>query len=593
MTSRRFRALIVVGAGLFAVAASGDALAQQARWVFLHDKGVPAEALDAALTSQRATFAPRALARRLRTRGGLGLDARDLPVHPAYLAALRATGARIRTASGWLNAVSLEGTPAQLALVARMPFVKQVRPLGHGRRLGAPQGAPQDDPYGASKQHLAMIGAVGLHSCGLTGKGVTVGVLDTGFSLAHKALTGVQVAAKRDFVNKDDVVENEAGDPKGQHDHGTMILSLLAGKETGAFSGAAPDVKVILAKIDDLASDKPIEDDWWVAGLQWAEKQGADLVTTSIGFCTSPCSPAQLDGKTEATSKAAAVAAANGVILVAAAGNMGPKATTVMAPADAVGVIAVGSVDLSGKVAGDSGRGPTYDKRTKPDVMGPGVGVTAVSPNSTTAYTKINGTSVATPLVAGVMALLLQARPGTTAAEMLKLLTSTATKASAPGDTYGWGVVDGLKAAGLHCSCQDQDGDGHFAASCGGKDCDDSNKAVHPGAKELCNGVDDDCDGSKGADEKDADGDGYLKCKDDCDDANKAVNPLASEVCGDGADNDCDGEADPAAICDAGGGDEGGCAVSAATRARLGTLALPLCLVLGLLFARWHRRTVK
>jgi Putative metal-binding motif len=114
---------------------------------------------------------------------------------------------------------------------------------------------------------------------------------------------------------------------------------------------------------------------------------------------------------------------------------------------------------------------------------------------------------------------------------------------------------------------------------------------VHPGAKELCNGVDDDCDGSKGADEKDADGDGYLKCKDDCDDANKAVNPLASEVCGDGADNDCDGEADPAEICDAGGGDEGGCAVSAAKGARLGALALPLALALALLLA--HRRTVK
>jgi len=450
------KALTAVCAGLVAAAASGDTRAQQARWVYLQDKGVPAQELEAALALRRGELDPRALARRVRVRGDRGIDARDLPVHPAYLAALRATGARIRTASGWLNAVSLEGTPAQLAAVALMPFVKQVRPLGHGRRFGA----PQSDPHGASQEHLAMIGAVGLHSCGLTGKGVVVGVLDTGFTLAHKALAHVHVVAQRDFVNKDDVVKDEPGDPQGQHDHGTLILSALAGRDTGAFSGAAPDVDVILAKIDDLASDKPIEDDWWVAGLQWAETQGADMVTTSIGFCTSPCSPTQLDGKTEATSKAAAVAVANGLILVAAAGNMGPKSTTVMAPADAVGVIAVGSVDLGAVVAADSGRGPTHDKRTKPDVMAPGLGVTVVDPGSTTAYTTVNGTSVATPLVAGVMALLLQAKPTTTAAEMLKLLTSTASRASSPDNSYGWGVVDGLKAAGLDSSCQDLDGGG-------------------------------------------------------------------------------------------------------------------------------------
>ena len=96
--------------------------------------------------------------------------------------------------------------------------------------------------------------------------------------------------------------------------------------------------------------------------------------------------------------------------------------------------------------------------------------------------------------------------------------------------------------------CCDVDDDGYFSADCGGPDCDDSDPAVHPGAAEVLNGVDDDCDDEidEGTDAYDDDGDGFSEDDGDCDDTNPDVSPDADEICGNGLDDDCDGDADGA-----------------------------------------------
>jgi serine protease AprX len=113
---------------------------------------------------------------------------------------------------------------------------------------------------------------------------VVVGVQDSGFSLDHAALAGVHVVAARDFLNDDDIVADEPGDPNGQHDHGTMILSLLAGDDPGATWAPRPGVSVILAKTEDSSVEEPFEEDRFVEGLEWIESMGADLFTTSLGY---------------------------------------------------------------------------------------------------------------------------------------------------------------------------------------------------------------------------------------------------------------------------------------------------------------------
>ncbi|MFZ6186152.1 S8 family serine peptidase, partial [Nannocystis pusilla] len=277
---------------------------------------------------------------------------------------------------------------------------------------------------------------------------------DTGFVLKHQAFAGVQVIAARDFVQGDDVVADEAGDTPGQQHHGTGVLSLIVADDGEVFSGVAPGVAVILAKTERIDVEEPYEEDYYVAGLEWIEGMGADIFTASLGY-SDWYEPQQLDGKTAVVSQAATVAVANGLIMFAAIGNGGPDPKTLDAPADVDGVIAVGATDFDGVVTPFSSRGPTADDRIKPDLVAPGQDVYMARSDSLVAYEASQGTSLSTPLVAGVAALLLEAYPELDPPGMLALLRATATQPDAPDNDLGWGFVDGLAAAGLRCTCVD------------------------------------------------------------------------------------------------------------------------------------------
>ena len=406
--------------------------------------------------------------------GALELGA---PVDAAAVEALRAAGVRIRTCSRWLNAVSGTASVEVLARVRRHPYVHDVVPV---RRLRAP--SPQAEVEGSAArpalaasdaglayQQLAQIGVLALHSRGLTGHGVRVAVLDNGFHCAqHKAMASVRVVASRDFINGDDIVSDEVGQPvtgdetkSSQNIHGAQVLSILAGSDPGRFLGVAPAAEYVLAKTEDNGVEMPVEEDRWVAGLEWADSLGARIISSSLGYNVwddgTGYSYAELDGATAVCSRAAAAAVARGIVVVVAAGNEGSTAWRhVTAPADAPGVIAVGAVDMPPAgtrlplVAASSSRGPTADGRVKPDVVAPGQGVVAADIRGTD-YVRVSGTSFATPIVAGVCALLLQAHPEWGPSEVLARLRATATDLGDPGpdNDYGWGQVDALAASGL------------------------------------------------------------------------------------------------------------------------------------------------
>ena len=509
------RGLVVALSLLSLMAAPASAWAGERVWVHFVDKGPTArgDALVVALAERQAELPPRTLARRQRTRGAAAVDARDLPLSREHVAAVMATGARVRVQSRWLNAVSVEATPAQLALIDELPGVSHVTPVARGRREPEPgfgtsplPGEPGVGQFGLATAQLELLGATTLQQeCGLSGAGVVVGVQDTGFDLQHQALAGVTVLAAHDFIDDDDDVSTEPGDPDQQASHGTRVLAMLAGSDPGTFMGVAPGVSVILSKTEDVASETPVEEDDYVAGLEWIELQGADVFTASLGYLDW-YTYADFDGQTTVTAIAVNAAFDNGLVVIASLGNAGPGPMSLATPSDALGALGIGAVDLAGVVAGFSSRGPAADGRIKPDVMAPGAGTISIAFGTTDQYAAVDGTSIAAPMAAGLVALLLEARPTLSAQETMDLVRSTSHQAAAPDNDYGYGLLDGRLASGDACGCNDSDADGHVGVLCGGDDCEDGVGAAHPGGTEICDGYDDDCDGTLPPDEVDGDG---------------------------------------------------------------------------------------
>ncbi|MBI4530464.1 MAG: S8 family serine peptidase, partial [Candidatus Latescibacteria bacterium] len=287
-------------------------------------------------------------------------------------------------------------------------------------------------------------------------------LLDTGYDYRrHQAFQKLDVIATRDFLHGDtevaDEVGQDVGDTQGpQHAHGTQTLSVIGGYDPGRFVGIAYDAEFMLGKTENVASETPIEEDFWVAGVEWADSLGADIVSSSLGYNTwdpgtgSDYTLDDLNGETAKTTRAAAIAIRKGVVVVASAGNEGNDAwQKVLTPADGKDVVAVGAIDSQGFRAPFSSLGPTADGRMKPDVVALGVGVWAVDVVSPAGYVQRNGTSFSCPLVSGVCALLLQAHPEWTPVHVGRALRETARDLGPadPDTLYGWGVVDALAAA--------------------------------------------------------------------------------------------------------------------------------------------------
>ena len=448
-------AVLLVHAGALAVAAD------QSIWILLRDK-TDAEGRRIAWVDLGAGHTDAEL---------------DLPVSSRYIERLRELGVAVRFSSRWLNAVSARVSPEVQHRVQTADFVIATRPV---QQLQRPSPSPpalfaspklQQSRYGLAFEQLAQIAVPPLHDQGLTGVGVRVALLDNGFHYAeHAAFASIRVVAQRDFVNDDEIVGDEVDQPStgdamsgDQNLHGAQVLSLLAGYQPEHFVGVAPDAEYILAKteLDDNLPEMPSEEDRWVAGLEWADSLGAQVVNSSLGYNRwddgTGYSTADLDGATALTSLAAGLAVRRGIVVVVAAGNeANGDWHYITMPADADGAIAVGAVDVPGstervpQIASFSSRGPTADGRIKPDVVAPGSGV-VVADLRRGGYVRMGGTSFAAPLVSGVCALLLQKNPAWGPDQVMEALRSTALDlgTAGPDTVYGWGQINALVASGL------------------------------------------------------------------------------------------------------------------------------------------------
>jgi subtilisin family serine protease len=437
-------------------------------WVFFTDKG---DALSRKLRVAEESLTPHARARRARNRGLDNLvDMRDVPVAERYVDALRNRGARIRHTSRWLNAVSIDMEARTADALEALPFVDRMDLV----RIGT---APLPDPvdpasgpplqrapsafaldYGVSLTQNSQINVPPLHDAGYSGSGVWICMMDTGFNnLAHVAMQNIDVLITYDFVNSDSIVADEVGQ-MGDDNHGTWTLSTIAGYAPGDLIGPAYGATYILAKTENTTWERHIEEDAWVAAAEWADSIGADIISSSLGYSDgftdgeANYTWGDMDGNTTIVTIGADIAASRGILVVNSAGNEGPvdaPANTLVAPSDGDSVLCVGAVNSSGDRVGFSSVGPTADGRIKPDVMAMGLAVRAVSVYNTTDYVSVNGTSFSCPLTAGAAALILEAKPNATNAEIMDALRQTASQASTPDREMGWGIVDAATAAAV------------------------------------------------------------------------------------------------------------------------------------------------
>ncbi|MEI7633151.1 MAG: S8 family serine peptidase [bacterium] len=437
-------------------------------WVIFKDKHLETDTAKAAAQAElRQWVTSRASVRRaIRGDASSISRERDLRVEPINMAEILRTGVRYRATSRWFNAISVDATKEQLVRISLMPQVSRLEPVwkagirrdvevikaGITSVFPAVRGASSIN-YGNSGPQLQQVNVIAAHNAGYDGMGVVIGLMDVGFYKHHESLVTRTLLNEWDFVFNDGDVERNMSDPNDYSDwHGTATWSVAGGFKDGVLVGAAYNATFLLAKTEDLRSETPVEEDYWVAGLEWMEANGADVVSSSLGYLyfdggVGNHTYSQLDGKTVKTSVAANIAASLGVVVCNSIGNNGSGAHTLTTPADALYIISCGAVSNDGVLADFSSRGPTYDGRIKPEVCSQGVGdwlATETRPGQS--YGTGNGTSFSCPIVAGAAALVIQAHPYWTPQMVRETLMATASSNTAPDNNYGWGIINVMAA---------------------------------------------------------------------------------------------------------------------------------------------------
>jgi subtilisin family serine protease len=407
-------------------------------WVFFADK-LAGDGWGEDRAMAPAVVTPRALERR-RLRSSPARPSRlDLPVAAPSVERLRAIGIEPVVTSRWFNAVSARLTAEQADAVRALSFVRDVRPVGRLAPRRAAPASPVVIDYGPSQLQLDVINARAAIEAGYDGSGVVVGFLDTTFDFGHPAFATTEVLGQEDFT----------GQPQGST-HGLAVASVAVGFDEGALVGPGFGAAVLAATTEYAPTETHQEEDFFVAGMEWLEAGGADVVNVSLGYSTFDAGEGDytyddMDGNTTLVTQAADIAASLGLVVVTSAGNEGDDDWFyVTAPADADSVIAVGAIRADSTRSPFSSHGPTADGRTKPDVVALGSGVVIARADG--GYGSGSGTSFSAPAVSGVVAQILQANPALDPIAVRDVLRATASQADGPDNDLGWGVVDAATA---------------------------------------------------------------------------------------------------------------------------------------------------
>lgn len=388
-----------------------------------------------------------------RKRQGLRVDSTDLPVCKKYVDEIRKKGVHVLLTGKWDNFVTVSCNDSTLIdRIAALPFVRSTERVWKGetqksnRRdslINKP--AHSENIYGPAINQLSMSRVDRLHQEGFKGQGMTIGVIDAGFHNADKieAMKNIRVLGTHDFVNPE-------ADLFAESSHGMCVLSCMGMNQPNIMIGTAPEASYWLLRSEDEYSENLVEQDYWVAAIEFADSVGVDLVNTSLGYYTfdDPTKNYRyrdLNGHFALMSREAGRAADKGIVVVCSAGNSGSGPwKKITPPGDAENVITVGAIDKKGLLASFSSVGNTADGRVKPDVVAVGLGSDVMGTDGN--LRRANGTSFSSPIMCGMVACLWQACPKLTAKEIIELVRRSGDRADFPDNIYGYGVPDLWKA---------------------------------------------------------------------------------------------------------------------------------------------------
>ncbi|NHM02582.1 S8 family serine peptidase [Flavobacterium difficile] len=433
----------------------------QDAWVYFNDKPSAATFLANPLTM----LTQRSLDRR--TAQNIALDITDVPVEQSYITQISAaTGITVMAKSKWLNALHIRGTQTDIQALTAFSFVNAVKFANHslnpnGRistvsTINKPVNKQYEVQttynYGGSQNQIEMLNGHLLHQQNFTGQGKIIAVLDSGF-------TGVDTAAPfQDLITNNQILggynfPDRNANYFSRHNHGTNVLSTMGAFVDGQLVGTAPSAKYYLFITEDVNSENPVEESYWVEGAELADYYGADIINSSLGYFgyDNPAYShvyADMTGNKTFASRGANMAFNKGIVVVVSAGNSGATANPhIASPADAFGALTIGAVDNLEAYASFSSIGPSFDGRIKPDVCAKGAATTVSTTTGT--ITTASGTSFSSPVMAGMVATFWSAMPNLTAQQVVSFIRQSADNFNAPTSQKGYGIPDFQQALNI------------------------------------------------------------------------------------------------------------------------------------------------
>ena len=387
-----------------------------------------------------AYLSPKSIARRVNQK--LSIDSTDLPVSDVYINQIKALGVQVVYTLKWINAAYIKADTTQYKQVMILPFVASqfstFRLTSNSNVHTIHSGTSSSD----SEPYEDFLGITQMHNNNVKGAGVLIAITDSGFPGSDTLSAFSHLWNNNQIEHYWDVADNESN-VFNDDSHGTYILSILSATQSN-YTGVVPDASYVLLRTEVAATESKLEEFHWLRGAEIADSCGADIISCSLGYTTfdNPAanySYADMNGVTSIIALAANKAFDKGILVVCSAGNNGSSSWKYIGtPADARNVLSIGSVEYDNTRSYFSSLGPTSDGRIKPDLCAPGSGIYCIQPNGILFLA--GGTSMATPMIAGMAAGIKQSYPNLSSLQLKNLMIQSGDQYANPDNFKGYGV---------------------------------------------------------------------------------------------------------------------------------------------------------